>query len=100
MVKKIYYEEHSPLTAAAMCSDYPEIIKMLIDCGEDISFRNDMGYTALQCAASCNSNFQVMSILLKNGKEDDFSHIELGNYRESALGLAISQNKNIEIKKN
>lgn len=95
--KKIYYEEQSPLTAAAMCTDYPEIIEMLLDCGENISFRNDMGYTALQCAASCNSNFQVLDVLLKNGKEDDFFHNEFGNYRESALCLALSRNKNIEI---
>lgn len=94
---KIIYDESSPLTAAAYSSDNPELIKLLLDCGENTSFRDDIGYTALQQAAGWNSNFQVFNVLLENSKENDFYHHEFGSYRENALCLALTQNKNIEI---
>ena len=95
--KKVYYEGNSPLTAAATSSDNPEIIKLLLNCGENTSYRNDDGYTALQCAAFYNSNLDVLNILLEYSKKDDFFSCEYDDYSESALCLALSQNENIEV---
>ncbi len=95
--KEVYYEEDSPLTEAATSSDNPEIIKLLLDCGENTSFRNDDGYSALQCAAFYNSNLDVLNILLEYSKKDDFFSCEVDDFSESALCLALSQNENIEV---
>ena len=94
--KKIYYDGESPLTAAACCSNEPEIIKLLLDCGENTSYRNEEGYTALQCASLCNPNYEVFKILLENSKKEDF--LEYSQREdENALGLALFQNTNINI---
>ena len=94
--KKIYYDGESPLTAAACCSNEPEIIKLLLDCGENTSYRNEDGYTALQCASLCNPNYEVFKILLENSKKEDF--LEYSQREdENALGLALFQNTNINI---
>ncbi len=95
--KKVYYEGNSPLTAAATSSNNPEIVKLLLDCGEDPSFRNDDGYTALQCTAFYNSNLDILNLLLEYSQKDDFFSCEFDDFNESALGLALSQNENIEV---
>ena len=94
--KKIYYDEESPLTAAASYSNNPEIIKLLLDCGENTSYRNDCGYTALQCAAFYNPNYEVFKIILENSKKEDFWEYSQRE-DENALGLALFQNTNINI---
>ena len=95
--KKVYYEGNTPLTAAATSSNNPEIVKLLLDCGENTSCRNDDGYTALQCTAFYNSNLDILNILLEYSKKDDFFSCDFDDFSESALCLALSQNENIEI---
>ncbi|OPZ84455.1 MAG: Ankyrin repeats (3 copies) [bacterium ADurb.Bin429] len=83
---KMTYDDDSPLQVTL---DSPDMMRLLIELGAEISYVNKRGLTALSKSAA-NGNLTAMSILLENGAVTDHRNSE----GRTALSFAASNGNN------
>lgn len=81
--------DNTPLMYASSCSNYTEIIQMLIDAGATINTENKKGITPLIIACCENKNPDIVITLLDNGA--DVNH---GRYMRTPY-YCLTENKHL-----
>jgi len=84
----------NPIHQAAL-KERLDVIKFLLENGENIDVRNNIDFTPLHYAAKSNEELGVIKFLLENGADVNIT----GEAGQTPLALAVKDNKNIDIVK-